>query len=121
MKILIIVLIIFLVSSCTNESNNISTYTIDSSSKSIQNQINVQIQNNIPETPKIIFQKEACRNYLHIIPLIENYDEKDFQFVWYVNREKVSEEKTLRWEVSDGEIVCLLYSNHLGIVWSEKV
>ncbi len=111
---------IFLVSSCTNE-NEPSTYQITSFSKSLQNQINVQIQNNILETPKITFQKEAYRNYLYITPLIENYDEKDFQFVWYVNGEKVSEEKILRWERFDDEIVCLLYSNHLDIIWSERV
>ena len=120
MKILIIILTIFLVSSCTNE-NEISTYPIDSSSKSLQNSLNVQIQNNILETPEITFQKEVCGNYLYITPLLENYDEEDFQFVWYVNGEKVSEEKILRWERFDDEIVCLLYSTHLGIVWSEKV
>ena len=106
--------------SCITEPEP-SFYQSDSSSKSIQNQINVQIQNNILETPKITFQKEAYRNYLYITPLLENYDEKDFQFVWYVNGEKVSEEKILRWERFDDEIVCLLYSTHLGIVWSEKV
>ena len=106
--------------SCITEPES-SFYQSDSSSKSIQNQINVQTQNNILETPKITFQKEAYRNYLYVTPLIENYDEKDFQLVWYVNGEKVSEEKMLRWERFDDEIVCLFYNNHLSIVWSEKV